>query len=66
MVQLKEYLKKGEEKYLVLFQFLNGTIKRTSKTVNPSFSLLFQFLNGTIKSVGFVSKFIKPSFRFNS
>ena len=34
----------------ILFQFLNGTIKSTSKESEGCLEKIFQFLNGTIKS----------------
>ena len=35
-----------------IFQFLNGTIKRTTMTFSAMDYLTFQFLNGTIKRMG--------------
>ncbi len=50
MVQLKVALDPNANPRIQMFQFLNGTIKRSLGLWESFFSKVFQFLNGTIKS----------------
>ncbi len=49
MVRLKVVGKRGKKRYVLMFQFQNGTIKSSNNFFHLFVFELFQFQNGTIK-----------------
>ena len=50
MVRLKEYEYRLGDGDVMLFQFLDGAIKRSPVTILQAYIYKFQFLDGAIKS----------------